>query len=448
MNMFKKIRLFLGNYIAVRYFRRWRDRKQFERWQERRIIRHLDYIRTRSSFYRTLWGEKEAHDWRSFPLINKKIMMDNFDTLNTVGVKKEEAFSVALQAEASRDFTPTINDVTIGLSSGTSGNRGLFLVSPEERISWAGTMLARLLPGSLLRAERVAFFLRADSNLYRTVQGKKLQFKFFDLLNPLTQHIEELHDYTPTLLVAPPSMLRMLADAINSGDLWLTTMPHKVIAVAEVLDPLDRQHIEAAFNQRVHQVYQCTEGFLATTCRYGTLHLNEDVVAIEKEYIDRESGKFVPIVTDFSRYSQPIVRYRLDDILTEAPPCRCGSIYTAIQSIEGRCDDCFYLPSLTGTQQLLPVFPDFISRAIMAAPHVLAYYALQKSPAEIEIRLRLPLEDWTAGTAAIDSALQQLFARTGCQNPLISYLVDEEDKASHAPYRKLRRVERRFAVNV
>jgi len=448
MNVFKKIWLFLGNYLTVRYLRHWRDRKQFERWQERRIVRHLDHIRTRSSFYRTLWGEKSSRDWRSFPLINKKIMMDNFDTLNTVGMKKEEAFSVALEAEASRDFTPTINEVTIGLSSGTSGNRGLFLVSPEERISWAGMMLARLLPGSLFRAERVAFFLRADSNLYRSVQGKKLQFKFFDLLNPLSQHIEELHDYTPTLLVAPPSMLRMLADAINSGDLWLTAMPRKIIAVAEVLDPLDRQHIEAAFKQRAHQVYQCTEGFLATTCRYGTLHLNEDVVAIEKEYIDREAGKFVPIVTDFSRYTQPIVRYRLDDILTEAPPCRCGSVYTAIQSIEGRCDDCFYLLSLTGNDQLLPVFPDFISRAIMAAPQVLAYHALQTSPQEIEIRLRLPLEDWTAGTTAIDSALQRLFARTGCQTPQISYLVDEGDNESQVPYRKLRRVERRFAVNV
>ncbi len=65
------------------------------------------------------------------------------------------------------------------------------------------------------------------------------------------------------------------------------------------------------------------------------MHLNEDIVHIQKEYLDEQSRRFVPIITDFSRTSQPIIRYRLNDILTEADkPCLCGSPYTAIERIE------------------------------------------------------------------------------------------------------------------
>lgn len=142
------------------------------------------------------------------------------------------------------------------------------------------------------------------------------------------------------MIAAPPSLLRRLAEAVRTGK--LNVKPQRVISVAEVLDPLDREYIGQAFGQIVHQIYQCTEGFLGCTCPYGTLHLNEDLVYIEKEYVPGKDRTFVPIVTDFSRMTQPIVRYRLNDLLTESDePCPCGSPFTAIERIEGRCDDIF-----------------------------------------------------------------------------------------------------------
>ena len=52
--------------------------------------------------------------------------MERFDSINTRGVKRNEAFDLAIKAEKSRDFESMIDGVTIGLSSGTSGNRGVF----------------------------------------------------------------------------------------------------------------------------------------------------------------------------------------------------------------------------------------------------------------------------------------------------------------------------------
>ncbi|MBE1444773.1 putative adenylate-forming enzyme [Paenibacillus sp. OAS669] len=435
--------LIVWYYLLTKYRMRFSSRERLERWQEKRIRRHLRFVRSRSAFYRELWGELPDSEWRRFPIIGKPEMMEHFNRLNTAGIDRDVAFALALKAEASRDFTPTIGSITIGMSSGTSGSRGLFLVSARERMAWAGTVLAKVLPRSLLHRERIAFFLRADSNLYGSVGSRRLQFRFYDLLDPLAEHVDRLNRQQPTILAAPPSLLRVLAEAVESGRLDI--QPHRILSVAEVLDPLDCERIEAAFKQKVHQIYQCTEGFLAVTCPHGTLHLNEDIVAVEKDYLDASLRKFVPIITDFSRTTQPIIRYRLNDILTErAEPCPCGSPHLALERVEGRSDDLFYLYGLTDGG-LVPVFPDFISRAIISASEdVEEYKAVQHAPDALEISLRL--KQGKEGSMdpvqqSILNSLDRLWARAGCSAPSVQFSL-----LNWTPgVQKLRRVERRFS---
>ncbi len=260
-------------------------------------------------------------------VISKKIMMDHFSTFNTVGIQKEEAFKLALASEKSRNFEALLNGITIGLSSGTSGNRGLFLVSKKERLAWCGNILAKILPKPPWYKQKIALFLRANSTLYETVGSKQLQFAYFDLLEDPDSLRTKLQLFNPDVLVAPPSMLLLLIG---------TCTPKKIISVAEVLTNLDEKRLETAFKQKIHQIYQCTEGFLGFTCKEGTLHLNEDLLMIEKEYIDET--RFVPIITDLYRKTQPIIGYRLDDILVEKKqPCACGCSFTSLERIEGRC---------------------------------------------------------------------------------------------------------------
>jgi len=333
--------------------------------------------------------------------------------------------------------------VTVGLSSGTSGNRGIFLVSAEERHAWTGTVLAKVLPGELWERQRIAFFLRANSNLYGSVQRRRLQFRFFDLLDPLESHLIRLNEYQPTLVVAPPSMLRFLAESILEGDLKIH--PRKMVSVAEALDPLDERVIAEAFGQKVHQIYQCTEGFLGYTCPEGTLHLNEDLVYFEKEYLDETRRKFVPIITDFSRTVQPMLRYRLNDILTEREqPCFCGSVMTALESIEGRCDDLFFWRSLHDGG-LRAVFPDFIRRAIItASPLIDAYTAIQFAPDTVQVALRLRngVESETEKMCKreVERAIAALCGELRCVVPMLHFAGYDRLPSD----KKLRRVERRF----
>ncbi len=435
------VALFLRQYMLAKRRSRWSGRASFDRWREREVIRHIAAVRRRSPFYRDWWETIPGAEWRSFPSIDKSVMMAHFDRLNTAGIRKEEAFAVADAAEASRQFKPTLGGMTIGLSSGTSGNRGLFLVSANEQADWAGAMLGRMLPGSLLSRWRISFFLRANSNLYESVRSKRISFAFHDLLVPMAEHVKQLQQGRPDLIAAPPSVLRALADAIRTGA--LNAKPRRIISVAEVLDPLDRASIEQAFGQAVHQVYQCTEGFLGCTCAHGTLHLNEDLVYIEKEYIADKPRTFLPIVTDFRRLAQPIVRYRLNDLLVESEkPCPCGSLFTAIERIEGRCDDIFYASSLKPeAAQPVAIYPDYVTRAVAGASDTIRQYrAIQTAMDEWTIELDTSDELRPEAEHRVRKAIRALSARLACREPLLRF----------SPYtftpgeRKLRRVEQRM----
>lgn len=438
----KGIQTLLWQYLRTKYLQKFRDRSHLLSWQDRKVRDFLKSILPKSAFYQNYYQGLEIRNWQQFPLINKSIMMANFDSLNTTEITQQEAFAFALEAEKTRNFRAKIREFTIGLSSGTSGNRGLFIVSPREQQIWAGTILAKALPQSLLVPEKIAFFLRANSQLYETVKQRHLQFQYFDLFASIESHLEGLNRYQPTILVGPPSLLRLLAEAQAQKQLKIA--PLKLISVAEVLDPLDEIYISQVFGQIVHQIYQCTEGFLGSTCQYGTLHLNEDIVAFQKYYLDEKAGKFMPIITDFNRTTQPIVRYHLDDILTERrEPCPCGSVFMAIERIEGRKDDIFYFPNPSG-EKLLPLFPDFIRRAIISASkEIQEYQVVQSNPRLIQIFLRVPSELAKVTETQVHQSLLTLFTKAGCQIPEIHY-NKWQARSNHS--QKLRRVRREFKL--
>lgn len=333
----------------------------------------------KSAFYKDL-AERSAN-LEEYPIINKSVFMEHFDEINTVGIKLDEAFKVASEAEVSRDFSSMINGITIGLSSGTSGNRGVFLASEDERAQWVAAVLDRVI-GFKLRKRTVAFFLRANSNLYDSVKSNVLRFEFFDLLRDLSEHIDRLNTSLPNILVAQPSMLIELAGEVEKDRLKIS--PEKIISVAEVLYEEDKKYLESVFQQKIHQVYQCTEGFLASTCEHGTLHFHEDFFIIEKKYIDEERDRFHPIITDLERSSQPVIRYELNDIIIEKESCPCGNDWIAIEAIEGRSDD--VLRFIDKDQNNVRIYPDFFRRAIiMSNANIRDYALIQKTNSELEL---------------------------------------------------------------
>ncbi|MBA4342785.1 MAG: hypothetical protein C0423_11625 [Methylibium sp.] len=163
-----------------------------------------------------------------------------------------------------------------------------------------------------------------------------------------------------------------------------------IFSGAEVLDPLDREVIEAASGTLVREIYMATEGLFGVACPHGTLHLAEDVVHFEWQPAAEGSELLTPLVTDFTRQAQAMIRYRMNDLLAlQAGACPCGSPLQPVRSIEGRRDDVFWLQSELRWKL---VTPDVVRNAIVdASPAIRDFRAVQTGPCHIEVALPLDL---------------------------------------------------------
>ena len=412
----------LATFARVRWGLRFRDREQLLQWQRPRIARFLDAHASRAQFYRSHIGAGLA----DLPIVDKATVLSNFAAFNTRAIPLDRAMSVALAAERSRDFRPVLDGLTVGLSSGTSGTRGVFLVSDAERRQWAGLMLARLLTtDSLTRLAQpwrpplgIAFWLRANSNLYESVGSRRVRFRFHDLIEPLESHVAGLNAERPHVLVAPPTVLRRLAAAAIDGALRIA--PTQVLSVAEVIEPDDRVLIDRAFGVPIQEVYQATEGSLGATCPAGRIHLNEEFVHIEPEWIGTERRRFRPIVTDFTRTTQLIVRYRLDDVLRDAAgPCACGRVTRSLEAIEGRDDDVLWLTP-RGGGPARAVFPDLVRRS-MALAGSMREYRIEQHGGTWQVQLDLGGADAQAVSQDVTRELEELCTSLATEPPVIRF---------------------------
>lgn len=412
-------------FFQARYGRDFADRTQIEACQAQGFKTLREKIMPRSPFYAP-YADKPFSDW---PLMNKATMMEHFSTINSAGMSKEQALDVALRAEQERDFSPMLGQVAVGLSTGTSGQRGLFASNRRERALWAAMMLGRFSP-SLLRKQRVALFLRADNRLYQRLRNPLIDFAFYDLLVPFDELLLQLSKQRPTVLIAPAQILALLAKAQSDGTIAIA--PQTLISVAEVLSPEDAAAIEGGFDVKVDQIYQCTEGVLGMTCRAGHLHLNESFIHIERDIIDEESGAFCPIITDLVRETLPIIRYRLDDVLVpDEEPCACGCASLRLKRIEGRCDDILYWQGRNGGRRLIP--SDVIRQAIAtAATGIRDYRTVQYR--DKALHLWLETDDFNSACQDITVNLQHIAERFDVVLPKLTFHYGV--KADHSNKRR------------
>lgn len=444
----------IQHYLGAQWRRRYFDPARLHAFQDERARRMVAFAHAQSPFYNAHWAGCALDRWRELPPVDKVKMMANFDSFNTRGVSGAQAMAVALQAERSRDFRPQIGDLTVGLSSGTSGHRGLFLVSPCEQAAWAGVILARALHQIRLWRRRVAFFLRSHSNLYAQASGLLIDLRYFDLMTPIAEAVAALNRCQPSILVGPPSLLAMLADAAEEGSLRIA--PERLISVAEVLEPQEQVRLLRSFQAPVHQIYQCTEGLLAVSCPEGRLHLQEDIVVVEEEALPNEpkiyprtvasSGalsparRIAPIVTDLWRKTQPIIRYQLNDVLQmDDRVCPCGSCFRVIAAVEGRRDDVVYFIGAGGVRQAF--FPDTIRRMVLLSdPHIVDYAAVQEADGELRIHLAVRASsDFAAVAGDVQRNVASTLALYGCTANLIAI---ENGLPPSPPSAKRRRVRR------
>ena len=392
------------------------EREGLLRAQERRLYSFLRRTAGRVPAFEGIRG-RFLQDW---PIMDKAALMGDFASYNRLGLTAAEGWAHLEAGTAPKGYS-------IGASTGTSGNRGLYIVSERERYRWLGTILAYALPDFLCHRHRVAIVLPANSRLYDAAnESGRLQLRFFDLGLGIESQFAPLAEFQPTVIVAPPKFLRALAES----DTQIT--PQRFFSGAEVLDEEDRRIIETRFDLIVREIYMATEGLFAIACRHGTLHLLEDQVAFEFQPVEGSPDLVTPLITDFSRQTQVMVRYRMNDVLELAPiPCPCGLPHRAIQQVHGRCDDIFTLPSFGSPVRITP---DVIRNAVLKADKRITDFRVIQTDRNT-VRVELNTEEVEC-LPAVAASLRALFTACGAAPELklvATTLIPPSD-------RKLRRV--------
>ncbi|WP_443747855.1 cell division protein FtsA [Asticcacaulis solisilvae] len=322
-------------------------------WPRDRIERHQQ----------TLWRQMPLDDYPALkafagqklsdlPIVDVADYRARFAAFNRHGLTQAAATAAAQAAEAGHPGELP-DGLRAGFSTGTSGTqRGVFVTSPQERSTYMGSLLGKLMsPADLLTTQRVALCLRAGNDLYRPAIGPRVGF--FPLTPDHGPLVEAIADFKPQVLIAPPQVLLSLAEAGKPAGC------RRIFYGAEALNDTERAFITERLGARPDPIYQATEGFLGAPCRLGTLHLNEDSLIIERD--DLGGGTFRPIVTDLKRRTQAVVRLRLDDVLWEMR-CACGSRHAAVKPVCGRVQDAWTVDGRT------TVWPDGIENEV--APHI------------------------------------------------------------------------------
>jgi putative adenylate-forming enzyme len=407
----------LGAFLRTRHLARTlRTHADIDAWQTRRIRRWRDKALPTFPFYTEFGNVK----FDVLPVVDKSILMADFAAFNRLNLTAAEGWAM-FESRA-----PQRPGFAVGASTGTSGNRGLYVISDAERYEWLGVMLAKTLPRFPFETARIALILPLNSALYKAANLPGLSLRFFDLHDGLEAILPAVSAYGPDTVIAPPKVLRALAEAD-----W-PLKPKRLFSGAEVLDPLDRAVIEDRFKVTVREIYMATEGLLGVACEHGTLHLAEDAVHFELEKPVPDSNLAAPVITDFTRTTQAMCRYRMNDLLRlSSAPCPCGSPLQAVAAIEGRCDDLLVVGGKTVT-------PDILRNAIVDADRrITDFRLLQTGPAQLHLILSDALPADAAGRAR-----EVLFGRLQSLGIAAEITLTQEPLSTSA--KKLRRIERQW----
>lgn len=217
-------------------------------------------------------------------------MMENFNDLNTCGLDLKKVTEYAIEKEIAKDYTGYyLDEYVIGMSSGTSGNKGIYITprSMTKRLPFVflarGGIPLKMLPF------RILFLLRVFSQGFADINAPMINLTYRSTMTNPEELIEIINREKINIIMAPPSMLRILMGLKDKIKVKLKL----IVSYAEVLEMEDKEKISKIFDVDIHEIYQASEGQMASTCKHGNLHINEDLVFVEL-YDNHQSSKSCP----------------------------------------------------------------------------------------------------------------------------------------------------------
>lgn len=358
------------NFIRLKFHFKFFNNNQIKQYQLKQINKLMRYARKHSPYYKLNLPEKEIKDLKEYqeiPIINKQILMENLETTNTINASNQELNDYAIHNELQKQYLGYFRDrYVVGLSSGTSGNRGIYITDKKLTQQLPYIFLARSGISLRLLPFNILFCLRVFSQGFEDINSAFIKLTYLSTMEKVDHVISEINRLKINILLAPPSFVRLLLPYHHR----ITANIKLIMTYAEVLPKIEKEKFKNIFQAQVIEIYQASEGQIASTCHAGNLHLNEDLVYVElfdkDGHLIEDENKIATrmIVTNLVNYAQPLIRYEMNDLIRLKSACSCGSKFRVIDEIIGRKDDILYF--YDENYELTHLFPDLFVRWIIS----------------------------------------------------------------------------------
>ncbi|PRR81055.1 phenylacetate--CoA ligase family protein [Clostridium vincentii] len=339
--------------------------------QEKKFKKLLAHALTHSKFYKNYYGERgitidkiNEISLEDLPIIDKKIVMENYDDLicDQVLKRKDVEEFINNPSNVNKKYK---NNYNVICSSGSSGEVGIFAYSLKEwnyikALNIQRTSKSKL---RLFSKIKVAFIGNVYGNYAGVSLTKELPKLFtktiaVNINSPIGEIRSQVDKFQPEILTGYASGIFTLAQEQLKGN--INIKPTKILCSGEVLNDHMRSEIKNAFGIEPINLYAASESLgMASECQeHNKLHLFTDLYKFE--VVDKELKPVLPgnsgnlILTNLFNYTQPLIRYRMnDEVILDDNLCECGSPFPILKSISGRQDEFLWFEKSDATREFI-----------------------------------------------------------------------------------------------
>ena len=404
--------------------------QEHEQLQRERLCSFLRFVRDNSPFYRERWEGIDLEQIRGprdlllLPVVTKEELRCNGDRIVTVPRRRSYGAHTGGTTGASLEVRYTWpgfqeRQAILDTFRGWHGWR------PGARTAWfSGKTL--LGPAD-----------EARQRYWKTDWWFNIRYYSTFHLTPATlgAYIDNLNQYNPRYLSGFPSNVFEIADYARRSGKPITCRPTAFFSTAETLLPHHSAVIEEQFGTRVVDQYSSSEGApFIVMCPRGRLHLLSASGVIE---VLDENGKpslsGEAVVTSFHTTGTPLVRYRIGDRITLAPPgsdCTCGCGAPLVARIEGREQDGVW------SRERGRINLGNISNCVKYTPAIARFQLVQRLPDALCVLVEAGPQGLPQGQK--ERFLSELRDRVGPAMALELHLVERIEREPGGKFRMVR----------
>jgi phenylacetate-CoA ligase len=347
--------------------------------QEREFLSLIKHAKTNSKFYKQRFKNcnlpKDISEIHKLPIIKKEELRQNINNVYTIDKKKGIISKTGGTTGKSLEVIFTKDDM-----------QKRFAMLDYFR-SWYGYKLGK----------KTAWFSGKALLTHKDIQKKRFwktdylykvrYYSTFHIQDKyLKYYLDNLIAYKPEFMVGFPStMVEIAKYGIRNNIIFPDNIIKSIFPTAETITAEIRQILTEYFHTKVADQYASSEGApFIYECKHGNLHMELQsgvFEVLDENNKPADTGRL--IVTSFTTYGTPLIRYDIGDQIQLAThkKCSCGNNNPLVEKIIGRMDDYIFSPE-TGKINL-----GNISNTLKQVHGIIKFQVIQNQLNEIVIKI-------------------------------------------------------------